>query len=138
MQVSERGYRAWKARPICHHQCIDLKILSHIGEHYGLSNGSYGRHRMTMELREAGLDVGERPVGRLMKANGIRPVRTRRHKVTTNTPHQYGIVANLLDGDFLADGPNRKWAGDISYIWTAEGWLDLAIVINLFGRRVTG
>lgn len=63
---------------------------------------------MTMELREAGLDVGEHRVGHLMKDNGIRPVRTHRHKVTTDSYHQ-------------------KWAGDISYIWTAEGWLYLAI-----------
>lgn len=82
---------------------------------------------MTMELREAGLDVGERRVGRLMKDNGIRPVRTRRHKVTTDSYHQSDIVANLLDGSFLAEGPNQKWVGDISYIWTAEGWLYLAI-----------
>ena len=93
---------------------------------------------MTMELREAGLDVGERRVGRLMKDNGIRPVRTRRHKVTTDSHHQSDIAANLLDGDFLAEGPNRKWAGDISYIWTAEGWLYLAVVIDLFSRRVIG
>ncbi|KGB21106.1 Mobile element protein [Acetobacter tropicalis] len=98
-------------------------MLVHIREHYALSNGSYGRPRMTMELREAGLDVGERRVGRLMKDNGIRPVRTRRHKVTTDSYHQSDIVANLLDGDFLAEGPNQKWAGDIRYIWTGEGWL---------------
>lgn len=116
----------------------DLKILAHIREHYALSNGSYGRPRMIMELREAGLDVGERRVGRFMKDNGIRPVSTRRHKVTTDSQHQSGIVANFLDGDFLAEGPNRKWAGDISYIWTAEGWLYLAVVIDLFSRRVIG
>jgi putative transposase len=75
---------------------------------------------MTMELKEAGLDVGERRVGRLMKLGGIKPVRTRKHKVTTNSNHSLGIVANVLDGDFTADAPNRKWAGDISYIWTAR------------------
>ncbi|GCD51281.1 hypothetical protein SRCM100623_00432 [Acetobacter pasteurianus] len=63
---------------------------------------------MTMELREAGLDVGEHRVGRMMKDNGIRPVRTRRHKVTTDSHHQSDIAANLLDGDFLADGPPSK------------------------------
>ena len=65
-------------------------------------------------------------------------MRTRRHKVTTDNHHQSDIAANLLDGDFLAEGPNRKWAGDISYIWTAEGWLCLAVVIDLFSRRVIG
>lgn len=128
LRVSARGYRAWTSRPVCQRQRTDLKVLAHIREHYALSSGSYGRPRMTMKLREAGLDVGECRVGRLMKGNGIRPVRTRRHKVTTDSyHHQSGIVANLLDGDFLAEGPNQKWAGDISYIWTAEGWLYLAI-----------
>ena len=69
---------------------------------------------MTMELKEAGLAVGERRVGRLMRLGGIRPVRTRKHKVTTNSNHSLGIAPNLLDGDFVADMPNRKWAGGIS------------------------
>lgn len=91
-----------------------------------------------MELRKAGLDVGERRVGRLMKDNGVWPMRTRLHKVTADSHHQSDIAANLLENDFLAEGSNRKWAGDISYIWTAEGWLYLAVVIDLFSRRVIG
>ena len=71
---------------------MDMKMLAHIKDQYNLSLGSYGRPRMTMELKEAGLDVGERRVGRLMRINGIRPVRTRRHKVTTNSNHSLGIA----------------------------------------------
>jgi len=115
-----------------------MKVLAHIREQYRLSLGSYGRPRMTMELKEVGLDVGERRVGRLMKINGIKPVRTRKHKVTTNSNHSLGIAPNLLDGDFAADAPNTKWAGDISYIWTAEGWLYLAVILDLYSRRVVG
>ena len=115
-----------------------MKVLAHIREHYSLSLGSYGRPRMTMELKEAGLDVGERRVGRLMRINGIKPVRTRKHKVTTNSNHSLGIAPNLLDGDFIADAPNRKWAGDITYIWTHEGWLYLAVILDLHSRRVVG
>ena len=70
LRVSARGCRAWTSRPACQCQRTDLKVLAHIREHYALSNSSYGRPRMTMELREAGLDVGERRVGRLMKDNG--------------------------------------------------------------------
>ena len=113
-------------------------MLAHIREQYSLSKGTYGRPRMTMELKEVGLKVGERRVGRLMKINGIRPARTRRHKVTTDSQHSLGVAANVLDGNFLAEAPNRKWAGDITYIWTAEGWLYLAVVIDLFSRRVVG
>ena len=115
-----------------------MKVLAHIREQYGLSFGSYGRPRMTMELKEAGLNVGEPRVGRLMRINGIRPVRTRKHKVTTNNNHRLGIAPNLLDGDFAADAPNRKWAGGISYVWTAEGWLYLAVILDLHSRRVVG
>lgn len=120
---------------MCEWQRTDLKVLAYIREHYALSNRSYGRSRMTMELREAGLDVGERRVGRLMQANGIRPVC---YKVTTDSRHSLGFADNILDRDFMADATNRKWAGDIGYIWTSEGWLYLAVVIDLFSRRGVG
>ncbi len=115
-----------------------MKVLAHIREQYSFSLGSYGRPRMTIELKEAGLDVGERRVGRLMRINGIKPVRTRMHKVMTNSNHSLGIVANVLDGNFTADAPNRKWAGDISYIWTSQGWLYLAVILDLHSRPVVG
>nr|WP_249211512.1 IS3 family transposase [Gluconobacter cerinus] len=79
-----------------------MKALAHIREYFALSNSTYGRPRMTMEFKEAGLDIGERRVGCLMKLNGIRPVRTRRHKVTTDSRHTLGIAANVLNGDFVA------------------------------------
>ena len=115
-----------------------MKVLAHIREQYSLSLGSYGRPRMTIELKEVGLDVGERRVGWLMRINSIKPVRTRRHKVTTDSHHRLGVAANWLDGDFVADAPNRKWAGDITYIWTSEGWLYLAVILDLHSRRVVG
>lgn len=138
MQVTPRGFRKWLTRPMSQRQRGDMKVLAHIREQYGLSLGSYGRPRMTMELKEAGLDVGERRVGRLMRINGIKPVRTRKHKITTNSNHSLGIVANVLDGNFVADAPNSKWAGDISYIWTSQGWLYLAVILDLHSRRVVG
>ncbi|GCE89404.1 transposase [Komagataeibacter diospyri] len=96
------------SRPACQRQRTDLKILAHIREHYALSNASCGRPRMPLELREAGPDVGERRIGRLMKDNGIRPVRPRRHKITTDSHHKSVIMANLLDSDFPDDAPNQK------------------------------
>lgn len=93
---------------------------------------------MTLELKEAGLDAGERRVGRLMRINGIKPVRTCKHKVTAGSNHSLGIAPNILDGNFTASAPNRKWAGDISYIWTSEGWLYLAVILDLHSRRVIG
>lgn len=138
MRVSPRGYRSWRARPASLRMRGDMKVLAHIREQHALSLGSYGRPRMTLELKEAGLDVGERRVGRLMKINGIRPVRTRKHKVTTDSHHRLGVAPNILDGDFTADAPDRKWAGDISTVWTNEGWLYLAAVLDLHSRRVVG
>lgn len=138
LHVSTRGYRSWRSRPISRRARMDMKVLAHIREQYSLSLGSYGRPRMTMELKEAGLDVGERRVGRLMRINSIKPVRTRKHKVTTDSHHRLGVAANWLDGDFVADTPNRKWAGDITYVWTQEGWLYLAVILDLHSRRVVG
>ena len=102
----------------------DMKVSAHIREHYGLSLGTYGRPRMTMELKEAGLDVGWRRVGRLMNINGIKPVRTHRHKVTTNSNHNLGIAANVLDGNFTADALNAKsfWAFASQLPFRQRGW----------------
>jgi putative transposase len=138
MNVSSRGFRAWRARPASLRQREDMILLAHIREQYRLSLQSYGRPRMTEELKEIGLKVGHRRVGRLMRENDISVVRTRKHKVTTNSNHRFNIAPNLLDRDFAAAKPNQKWVVDISYIWTREGWLYLAVVLDLHSRRVIG
>jgi len=136
--VSTRGLRAFLSRPASRRQRSDMVTLAHIKEQSRLSLGSYGRPRMTEELKEIGLDVGHRRVGRLMRQNGISVVRTRKHKVTTDSDHKLNVAPNLLDRDFTADQPNQKWAGDISYVWTREGWLYLAVILDLHSRRVIG
>lgn len=93
---------------------------------------------MTEELKEPGLNVGHRRVGRLMRENGIRVERSKKYKVTTDSNHAFNIAPNLLNRDFRADQPNQKWAGDISYVWTREGWLYLAVILDLYSRRVIG
>jgi len=138
MNVTSRGFRAWRGRPVSQRQRDDIVLLAHIREQHHLSLGSYGRPRMTQELKEVGLHVGHRRVGRLMRDNGFRVVRTRKYKVTTDSNHRFNIAPNLLDRNFHADRPNQKWAGDISYIWTREGWLYLAVMIDLHSRRVIG
>jgi len=138
LRVTSRGYRAWRCRPMSQRQRDDMVLLAHIREQHKLSLGSYGRPRMTEELQELGLKVGHRRVGRLMRQNGIEAVRTRKYKVTTDSNHSFAIAPNLLDRDFLAYAPNQKWAGDITYIWTSEGWLYLAVILDLYSRRVIG
>lgn len=93
---------------------------------------------MTEELKELWLAVGHRRVGRLMRENGIKVKRNRKFKATTDSSHSFNIAPNLLNRDFMAPHPNRKWAGDISYIWTQEGWLYLAVILDLHSRRVIG
>lgn len=138
LQVTSRGLRSWRTRPISQRQRDDMVLLAHIREQHRLSLGSYGRPRMTEELKELGFAVGHRRIGRLMAQNGIRVFRTHKYKVTTDSAHNLNVAPNLLDQDFSATGPNQKWAGDITYIWTREGWLYLAVIIDLYSRRVIG
>ena len=94
----------------------DMVILAHIREQHRLSLESYGRSRMTEELQELGVNVGHRRVGRLMRQNGIKIIRTQKYKATTDSNHAFNIAPNLLNQDFSATGPNQKWVGYISYI----------------------
>lgn len=138
MNVSARGLRAFRSRPASRRQHMDMVVLAHIKEQSRLSLGSYGRPRMTEELKEVDVDVGHHRVGRLMRKNGIIVERTRKFKATTDSDHTFNIAPNLLDRDFTADRLNQKWADDISYIWTREGWLYLAMILDLHSRCVIG
>ena len=138
MKVTSRGFRAWRVRPMSQRQRDDMVLLAHIREQHRLSLQSYGRPRMTEELQELGLNVGHGRVGRLMRENGIKVIRTQKYKATTDSDHTFNIAPNLLDQDFTTDGPNQKWAGDITHIWTREGWLYLAVILELHSRRVIG
>ena len=138
MRVTSRGFRAWRVRPMSQRQRDDMVILAHIREQHRLSLESYGRPRITEELQKLGVNVGHRRVGRLMRDNGIKIIRTQKYKATTDSNHAFNIAPNLLDQDFSAAGPNRKWAGDISYIWTSEGWLYQAVILDFYSWRVIG
>jgi transposase InsO family protein len=133
-------------------QRSDVVTLAHIKEQSRLSLGTNGRPRMTEERKEVGLDVGHRRVGRLMRQNGISVVRTLKHKVTTidrqaiaKQSAERGTATTSLPSPQTCwivtsktDQPNQKWAGDISYAWTREGWLNLAVLLDLHSRRVIG
>ena len=115
-----------------------MVLLAHIRQQHTRSLRSYGRPRMTEELRVLGFKAGQRRIGRLMRENGIVAIRTRKYKVTTDSNHTLAVAPNLLDRDFSATAPNQKWAGDITYIWTSEGWLYLAVILDLYSRRIIG
>jgi transposase InsO family protein len=138
MDVGPRGYRAFRNRPLSQNQRKDMVVLAHIREQFALSLGSYGRPRLTEELKELGLELGHRRVGRLMSENEIEVKRNKKFKATTDSNRSLNVAPNLLNRDFHAVAPNQKWAGDISYIWTQESWLYLAVILDLHSRRVIG
>jgi putative transposase len=136
--VSESGYFAWKGRPASRRQKEDLVLLAHIRAQFATSNETYGAPRMQAELKEEGHGVGRHRVARLMRDNGLKALQKRRYKKTTDSHHGGPVAANLLDQNFGCDGPDQKWGADISYIWTAEGWLYLDVMIDLHSRCVVG
>src|SRR3954451_22952648 len=136
--VSQSGYFAWKGRPAWRRQHEDMVLLAHVRSGVALSHGAYGSPRMTRELQDSGLAVGRRRTARLMRENGLKARQKRRFKRTTDSHHACPVAPNLLDQDFSAERPNEKWGADISYVWTGEGWLYLAVVLDLFARRVVG
>jgi len=121
--VSQSGYFAWRGRPACRRQRDDMVLLAYVRSAFALSNSTYGSPRMTRELRDIGLTVGRRRIARLMRDNGLKARQKRRFKRTTDSHHASPVAPNLLEQDFTATGPDKKWGADISYVWTREGWL---------------
>ncbi len=98
----------------------------------------YGSPRITTQLRANGIRCGKNRVARLMRENGIMAKTRRRFKITTDSKHNLPIAENLLDQEFTVDAPNKRWTGDITYIWTKQGWMYLAVVLDLFNRQIIG
>ena len=136
--VSQSGYFAWKDRPASQRQRDDMVLLAHVRSAFALSNGTYGSPRMTRELQDNGFAVGRRRTARLMRENDLKARQKRRFKRTTDSDHAWPVAPNIIDQDFTATGPNEKWGVDISYVWTREGWLYLAVIIDLFSRKIVG
>ena len=127
LNVSVSGFYAWKKRPASKRQTEDMVLLAHIRAEFSTSNETYGSPRVRAELQESGLAIGRHRVARLMSENGLKARQKTRFKRTTDSDHGGPVATNVLDQDFTADGPDQKWGVDISYVWTAEGWLYLAI-----------
>jgi putative transposase len=140
--VSVSGYHQHLARlqEIAQRRHLsDEALLVHIRAAYAENLGAYGWPRIWRQLRAQGLRVGKQRVQRLMQAHGIRARGKRRFRVvTTDSRHDLPIAPNLLDRNFTVAAPNTAWAGDVTYIATEEGWLYLAVVIDLFSRQVVG
>jgi transposase InsO family protein len=117
----------------------DEVLLVHIRTIYAENHGAYGWPRIWRQLRAQGMRVGKRRVQRLMQEHGIRARGRRRFRVmTTDSGHNLPVAPNVLDRKFNVSAPDQAWAGDFTYIATEQGWLYLAVVIDLFSRRIVG
>lgn len=136
--LSRSGYYAWERRPPSARRRGDEAIVERICDVHVRSRGTYGSPRVHAALKREGEKVGRRRVARLMRQNGIRARRRRRRRRTTDSQHGLPVAPNLVGRSFTAQAPNRVWAADIKAVWTEEGWLYLAVVLDLFSRKVVG
>lgn len=137
-EVSRSGYYAWISKPESERKQANIKLLEQIHVVHRESRGTYGSPRVYRALMKQDISCSENRVARLMKEDGLQAKTKRRFKATTNSKHDLPVAPNLLQRNFTPATPNRVWAGDITYIWTTEGWLYLAVVIDLFSRSVVG
>ena len=140
LKVSVSGFHQHLARrKVQGRHLSDAALLAHISSVYAEHRGAYGWPRVWRELVKRGIRVGKQRVQRLMQQHGIRARGKRRFRVaTTDSRHDLPVAPNLLNRNFTPAGPNQAWAGDITYIASEEGWLFLAVVIDLFSRKVVG
>lgn len=136
--VSRSGYYAWAKNPASKRKLANAKLLEMIRSIHHDSGRTYGSPRGYQALKEQGVPCSQSRVARLMREDGLRAKTKRRFKVTTDSKHNLPVAPNLLNRDFAPAEPNQVYAGDITYIWTTEGWLYLAVVIDLFSRSVVG
>jgi len=139
LSVSLNGYRAWKRGGTLQRRRLSGgQLLALIRTIHAEVKGAYGSPRMTAEIRSRGFPASKERVERLMRDNGIRARHKRRYKVTTDSKHRLPVADNLLARNFAPTAPNQVFTSDITYIWTDEGWLYLAVVLDLFNREVVG
>lgn len=139
LDVSNSGYYAWKERPDCSRRREDLRIRAHIRAIFKKSKKTYGSPRIHRELREQdGIRCGRKRVLRLMRQDELKPKQVKKFRATTDSKHKHPVAPNLLDRQFEVETPNTVWLGDLTYIWTEEGWLYLAALMDLACRRIVG
>ncbi len=138
LKVSRSGYYDWAKRDPSQRAQRDAELKAKVIDIHKASRGTYGSPRIHAELLEEGERVGRKRVARLMREEKLSGTPAKRFVQTTDSKHDEPIAPNLLDRQFDVDEPNRVWAGDITYVRTWEGWLYLAVVIDLYSRKVVG
>jgi transposase InsO family protein len=139
LEVSISGFRAWKRGGTPQRKRLTAnQTLAMIRTIHAEFKGAYGSPRIVRELRQRGYTASKERVERLMREHGIRARHKRRYRVTTDSKHGLPVAPNLLDRNFEPAAPNQVWTADITYLWTDEGWVYLAVVLDLFNREVIG
>ena len=138
LAVSPSGYYAWRKRPPSAHEKTDAQLAVHVVAAHQASRMTYGSPRVQRELRAQGIHVSRKRVAKLMRHKGLRARQKRRFRKTTDSKHDQPVAPNVLARDFVQDAPNAAWVTDVTYIWTLEGWLYLAAILDLYSRRVVG
>ena len=139
LEVSRSGYYAWKKRSKSQRRLDNEKLLIEIRRVFWDNDQDYGSPRIWDELNnKQGIRCSENRVAKVMREAGIIAIQRRKFRLTTNSKHDYPVWPNLLNRNFVVDRPNAIWVSDITYIWTLEGWLYLAAVLDLFSRWVIG
>ena len=138
LTVSSAGYYAWRVRPESERTRGNRRLLTEIRAIHAESRRTYGSPSIWDALAKRGRCVGENRVARLMRNNGIRAKTVKKWRATTDSAHPLPVAGNTLERQFTVTAPNRVWAGDITYVWTQQGWLYLAVVLDLYSRTVVG
>lgn len=138
LDVSRSGYYAWATRAEPKRKASDAQLAVEIVAIHRRSRGTYGSPRVHAELRAKGFSVSKKRVERLMRERGVEARRKRRFRRTTDSNHSMPVAPNLLGRHFMTNAPNTAWVTDVTYIQTGEGWLYLAVMLDLFSRRVVG
>jgi transposase InsO family protein len=136
--VSASAYYEWEREQESAHARRDGELRELVRGIFTDFRGRYGAPRIQRALSKKGVRVSRKRVARLMRESGIRAKSARKYKATTDSNHRLPIAPNLLERRFEVNGPNRAWVSDITYLWTRQGWMYLAVIIDLYSRRVVG
>lgn len=136
--LQRSGYYAWLKREPGKRQLANERLDKKIKDIFTAHKSRYGYPRTTVELRDQGETCSKNRVFRRMQYLGLQAKAKKKFKMTTDSRHSLPVALNLLNRDFTAQKPNQKWAGDISYIWTDQGWLYLAVIVELYSRAIIG
>ena len=138
LKLSSSGYYKWKSKPLSKKLLLKEKIKEQVTSIYFSSKQRYGSPRITFELNSLGYKISRITVAKYMKELGLRSKLSKKFKVTTNSKHNYLVVENVLDRNFIAKKPAQVWVSDITYIQTKEGFLYLTTMIDLYDRKIIG